>query len=72
MSSMALALPGFISTFTPLTNIPDIILGGIALTPTVGGGEILNVTGPGDLLSLINLIPGPGPLANIDYGRGCC
>ncbi len=48
------ALPAFVSIFTPLTNTPDIIYGGILMTPTVGGGEILNVTGPGDLVSLFN------------------
>jgi len=63
------ALPPFISAFTPLHAVPDIIFGGIALTPTVGGGEILNVTGPGDLVSLINAVAG-APLANIEYEVG--
>ncbi len=63
------ALPAIISIFTPLTHVPDIIYGGIALTPTVGGGEILNVTGTGDLISLINTVHG-APLANIEYEVG--
>ncbi len=64
------ALPAIFSIFTPLTHVPDIIYGGIALTPTVGGGEILNVTGPGDLISLINSASPTTPFANIDYEVG--
>jgi len=64
------ALPGIFSIFTPLTHVPDIIYGGIALTPTVGGGEILNVTGSGDLISLINSVSATNPFANIDYEVG--
>jgi len=59
------ALPAPFSIFTPLTNVPDIIFGGIHMTPTVGGGEILNVTGPGDLISLINPMIAGSDLANI-------
>ena len=48
------ALPAPISIFTNLSHVPDLIYSGVLLTPNVGGGEILNVTGPGDLVSPIN------------------
>ena len=58
------ALPAIISIFTPLTNVPDIIFGGIHTTVPAGAGQILNVTGTGDLISLINTVAAV-PLANI-------
>lgn len=63
-------------------GIPDVIFGGISLTPTPGGGEILDITGTGDLLSVgipasslasfsfATYVPGTIPFSNIEYDVG--
>ena len=57
-------LPVIIPILAPIANFPDLIFGGIKFAPQVGGGEVLNLNGTGDLIALINLVPG-NPFADV-------